>query len=78
MKKVSTVLGKKVQLVIVDNKSDKVEAANAASRLVDKDKVVAIIGSYGSSLSMAAGDIVKNAKFRCRLFTYQSSSNFKQ
>ncbi|MSU00216.1 ABC transporter substrate-binding protein [Tissierella pigra] len=60
--KVSTVLGKKVQLVIVDNKSDKVEAANAASRLVDKDKVVAIIGSYGSSLSMAAGDIVKNAK----------------
>jgi branched-chain amino acid transport system substrate-binding protein len=60
--KVSTVLGKKVDLVIVDNKSDKVEAANAASRLVDKDKVVAIIGSYGSSLSMAAGDIVKTAK----------------
>lgn len=56
-----TVLGKKVQLIIVDNRSEKVEAANAVSRLVDKDKVVAIIGSYGSSLSMAAGDIVKNA-----------------
>ena len=58
----SEVLGKKVELVIVDNKSDKVEAANAASRLIEKDKVVAIIGSYSSSLSMAAGDIVKNAR----------------
>lgn len=53
------VLGREVQLVIVDNKSDKVEAANAVSSLIDKDGVVAIIGSYGSSLSMAAGDIVK-------------------
>lgn len=56
------VLGKKVKLVIVDNKSDKVEAATAASRLVEKEKVVSIIGSWGSSLSMAAGDIVKKAK----------------
>ncbi|GFZ34428.1 branched-chain amino acid ABC transporter substrate-binding protein [Clostridium zeae] len=54
--------GKKIELVIVDNKSDKVEASNAASRLVEKEKVTAIIGSYGSSLSMAAGDIVKKAK----------------
>lgn len=60
--KMSEVLGKKVELVIVDNKSEKVEAANAVSKLIDKDKVVAIIGSYGSSLSMAAGDIVKKAK----------------
>ena len=57
-----TVLGKKIELVIADNKSDKVEAATAAARLVEKDKVSAIIGSWGSSLSMAAGDIVKNAK----------------
>lgn len=55
------VLGKKVELVIVDNKSDKVEAANAAARLVDKEKVTAIIGSWGSSFSMAAGSIVKEA-----------------
>jgi len=57
-----TVLGKRVELVVVDNKSDKVEAASAAARLVEKEKVVAIIGSWGSSLSMSAGDIVKNAK----------------
>ncbi len=56
------VLGKKVELVIVDNKSDKVEAANAASRLVDKENVNAVIGSYGSSLSIAGGEIFKNAK----------------
>lgn len=57
-----TVLGKKVELVIVDNKSDKSEAANAASRLVEKDKVTAIIGSWGSGYSMAAGPIIKDGK----------------
>ena len=56
------VLGKKIVLVVADNKSDKVEAANAAARLVEKEKVSAIIGSWGSSLSMAAGNIVKEAK----------------
>lgn len=56
------VLGKKVELVIADNKSDKVEAATAAARLVEKEKVTAIIGSWGSSLSMAAGDIVRKGK----------------
>lgn len=61
-KEVPEVLGKKIELVLVDNKGEKAESANAASRLVDKDKVVAIIGSYGSSNSMAAGEIVKTAK----------------
>lgn len=55
-----TALGKKIELVIVDNKSDKVEAANAVTRLIEKEKVVAIIGSWGSSLSMAAGPIAKD------------------
>ncbi|HET9554295.1 MAG TPA: ABC transporter substrate-binding protein [Anaeromyxobacteraceae bacterium] len=52
----------KIELVIADNKSDKVEAANAAQRLVDKEKVTAVLGSWGSSLSMAAGPIVKDKK----------------
>ena len=56
------VLGKKIQLVVVDNKSDKGEATTAVTRLIEKDKVVAIIGSYGSGVSIAAGDIIKNAK----------------
>lgn len=56
------VLGKKVELVIVDNKSDKGEATTAVTRLIEKDKVAAVIGSYGSGVSIAAGDIIKNAK----------------
>ena len=52
----------KIELIIVDNKSDKVEAANAAQRLVDQDKVNVVLGSWGSSLSMAAGPIVKEKK----------------
>ena len=57
-----TVLGRPVELVIVDNKSDKVEAANAVKRLTAKDKVTGIIGSYGSSLSMAGGEVSEQAK----------------
>lgn len=56
------VLGKKVELVVADNKSDKAEAASVAARLIEKDKVVTLLGSYGSSLSMAAGSIVKESK----------------
>lgn len=56
------VLGKKVQLIAVDNKSDKVEAANAATVLAQKEKVNAVIGSWGSSLSMAGGPIFAEAK----------------
>lgn len=56
------VLGKKVELVVADNKSDKAEAASVAARLIEKDKVSVIVGSYGSSLSMAAGNIVKENK----------------
>jgi len=47
--------GQKIELVITDNKSDKVEAANAGKRLVEQDGVKAIIGSWGSGLSMSAG-----------------------
>lgn len=54
--------GKKIELVVADNKSDKAEAASVAARLIEKDKVKVILGSYGSSLSMAAGNIVKDSK----------------
>jgi len=54
------VLGRPVKLSIVDNKTEKTEAANAVSRLIEKDKVQVIIGSYGSSLSMAGGQVAKD------------------
>ena len=51
------VLGRPVQFVLLDNKSDKVEASNATSRLIEKEKVVAIIGPMISGSMLAAGDI---------------------
>ena len=51
-----------VQLVEVDNKSDKTEAVNAAGKLVS-EKVSVVIGSYGSGVSIAAGQIFADAKF---------------
>jgi branched-chain amino acid transport system substrate-binding protein len=56
-----TILGKKIELFVVDNKSDKVESANAVSRLIEKEKVQAIIGTYGSSLAMAGGEVSEKA-----------------
>lgn len=53
------VLGKKVELVVVDNKSDKAEATTAVARLIEKEKVSAILGSWGSSLSIAGGGLIQ-------------------
>jgi branched-chain amino acid transport system substrate-binding protein len=59
-----TVGGKtyKVELVVADNKSDKVEAATAVQRLIDADKVTLLLGSWGSSLAMAGGEVAKEAR----------------
>jgi len=57
-----TVLGKQVEVVYVDNKSDKVEAATAARNLVDKEQVAVVLGSWGSSFSMAAGPIYQESQ----------------
>jgi branched-chain amino acid transport system substrate-binding protein len=48
------VLGRKVELVIEDNKSDPKEAATAAEKLIVRDKVPAIVGAWGSSMTLAA------------------------
>ncbi len=56
----STVLGKKVELILLDNKSDKIESANAAQRLIQKEKVVGIIGDVASSNSLAIAPIAED------------------
>lgn len=58
---VNEVLGKPIEVVLVDNKSEKVEAANAMARLIDAEGVVGVVGSYGSSLSMAGGEVSEKA-----------------
>jgi branched-chain amino acid transport system substrate-binding protein len=50
-----------IKLVEVDNKSDKTEAVTAAQNLMSEG-VSAVIGSYGSGVSIAAGPIFEDAK----------------
>src|SRR2546430_108753 len=48
------VAGRKVELRIEDNKSDPKEAASAAEKLIVRDQVPAIMGAWGSSMTLAA------------------------
>ena len=50
----------KVELIVADNRSDKVEAANAVQRLIERDKVNVILGSWGSSLAMSGGEVSRD------------------
>lgn len=61
-KKIPEILNRKVELIVADTKSDKVEAANVVMRLASSDKVSAIIGTYGSSLAMAGSEVAEKAK----------------
>jgi branched-chain amino acid transport system substrate-binding protein len=55
------VLGRPIKVVLVDNKSEKVESANAVARLIEYEKVVAIVGSYGSGNTIAGGEVANTA-----------------
>lgn len=56
------VLDKKVELVLEDTKSDKIDAANAVTLLLEKYKVSAIIGEAISGNTMAGNPISEAAK----------------
>ncbi len=56
-----TVLGKPIKLVLVDNKSEKVEAANAVARLIEFEKAVAIVGTYGSACAIPGSEVANKA-----------------
>lgn len=47
------VLGRKIELVIEDNKSNPTEAAAVAEKLITRDKVPVMMGAWGSSLTLA-------------------------
>jgi len=55
------VLGKKVELVYADNKSDIDVAASTAQDLIDK-KVSVVLGSHGSTLSLVGAEYFTKAK----------------
>ena len=51
------VLGKKLEIVMYDCRTRQEDMVNAARRLVEQDKVVAVIGPSGSGLCIAAAPI---------------------
>ena len=53
------VLGRKINLVLEDSKSDQTEVADAVERLVKEHKVVAIIGGTTSAEAIAGGPIAE-------------------
>jgi branched-chain amino acid transport system substrate-binding protein len=57
-----TVLDRPVDVRLVDTKSEKVESANAVSRLIEKDKAVAIIGEMISGNTIAGSDVAERRK----------------
>ncbi|MCL6558393.1 MAG: ABC transporter substrate-binding protein [Firmicutes bacterium] len=54
--------GHPVKLIMLDNKSNETEAVLAAKRLIDQDKVLAIIGCSQSSTSLAMVDTVTKSQ----------------
>lgn len=54
--------GKRLELVVADNKSEAAEATNAMQKLVSQDNVVAVIGPNLSSSVIAASAINNSAK----------------
>jgi branched-chain amino acid transport system substrate-binding protein len=56
------VLGKKLELVVADNKSEAAEAANSMQKLISQDKVVAILAPIASSSVMAGAQVNNDGK----------------
>jgi branched-chain amino acid transport system substrate-binding protein len=56
------VLGKKLRVVTLDTRGDSAEAASAVNRLIDVEKVTALLGEVASSLSLAGGRVAQRRK----------------
>lgn len=56
------VLGKKLQLVAYDTRADATEAVNVTKRLINQDKVAAIIGPGQSGVAIAMSAVTESGK----------------
>jgi len=56
------VLGKQIQLVIADNKSEPSESSNAMTKVITQDKVIAVTGFTTSSNAIAASAVAEANK----------------
>ncbi|SCZ76677.1 ABC transporter substrate-binding protein [Acidaminobacter hydrogenoformans] len=52
----------KIELVVMDNQSDKLASARVVSDLIQNEGVSALIGSWSSTLSLSAGPIINDLK----------------
>ncbi|EQB63772.1 MAG: hypothetical protein RBG1_1C00001G1351 [candidate division Zixibacteria bacterium RBG-1] len=55
-------LGKKVVVIVEDDQGKPEEAATAVKKLINQDKVIAVLGEVASSRSLAAAPICQEAK----------------
>lgn len=56
------VLGKQIQAIVADNKSEPSESANAMTKLVSQDRVVAVTGIFASSNAIATSSVAEATK----------------
>ncbi len=54
--------GKKINLIVADNKSEASEATNSVTKLINQDKVIAVLGPVVSSNALAALPVAESAK----------------
>lgn len=66
------VLGKKVELIIEDGQCNPAKSVNAAEKLIQRDKVVALSGAFCSSATLAVMPVAEN--YKIPLVTGVSSS----
>lgn len=56
------VLGKQLEFVVADNKSEPSESTNATTKLITQDKVVAVLGAIASTNTLAAVQVATDNK----------------
>jgi branched-chain amino acid transport system substrate-binding protein len=56
------VLGRPIELVVYDTKTRNEDAVNAVRRMIESDKVVAIVGANSSGINIATAPIVNKGK----------------
>ncbi|HYM62600.1 MAG TPA: ABC transporter substrate-binding protein [Thermoanaerobaculia bacterium] len=54
--------GRKIKILLEDDQSKQIEAANVVTKLISQSNVVAVLGEVASSCSIAAGPICQNYK----------------
>src|SRR3954465_12617685 len=53
------VLGKKLKVLVEDDQGNPIEAQTAVTKLINKDRVVAVLGEIASSNSLAAAPVAQ-------------------